>query len=306
MLGSSLERVIRASDQECVILNSVKIDWNSLERASLHIRSGVEEFARLSANENWCLYWCAGTGTVVSDAQKLSNEVVLVSVLVQALREYFGERLKNGHLFFASSAGGIYAGCPAAPMNENSQVHPMNAYGEQKVKIEEVLTNFAKQDGLRVLIGRIANLYGLNQNKQKGQGLITSMCLSTLLRRPISIYVGLETIRNYIDVDDASTCILRSMRISNSGDFDVAVTKIIASDFNHSISTVLKECEVVFGRRLQVSTSRTDAKALHPVDLSMRSVNLPEADEFEHISLVAGINKVRLGLLKEIQSGTLL
>jgi len=191
-------------------------------------------------------------------------------------------------------------------MNENSQVHPMNAYGEQKVKIEEVLTNFAKQDGLRVLIGRIANLYGLNQNKEKGQGLITSMCLSTLLRRPISIYVGLETVRNYIDVDDASACILRSMRISNSGDFDVAVTKIIASDFNHSISTVLKECEVVFGRRLQVSTSRTDAKALHPVDLSMRSVNLPEADEFEHISLVTGINKVRLGLLKEIQSGTLL
>jgi UDP-glucose 4-epimerase len=305
MLGSSLEKVIRMSDEDCVILTSVKIEWESLERASQNIRRGVEEFARISANAPWCLYWCAGTGTVVSDAQMVSNEVFLVAELVLALKEQFGERVKNGRVFFASSAGGIYAGCRNAPMTEDSPVNPINAYGEQKLHIENLLISFAKQDGAKVLIGRIANLYGINQNKFKGQGLITAICQSTLLRRPISIYVGLETVRNYIDVDDAVVCIARSMQLLARRDYGVLETKIVSSLFNHSISTVLKESEAVFGKRLQVSISRTNEKSLHPIDLSLNSINLQEADQFEHSSLLAGIDKVRIGLLKELQSSNL-
>ena len=54
------------------------------------------------------------------------------------------------------------------------------------------------------MIGRFSNLYGPGQNLGKLQGLISRLALSAVTRQPINIFVPLDTIRDYVYVDDAA------------------------------------------------------------------------------------------------------
>ena len=59
-----------------------------------------------------------------------------------------------------------------------------------------------------MVIGRIANLYGPGQDPTKAQGLVSQLCRAHLERRPTSIYVSLDTARDYLFVDDAARLVL--------------------------------------------------------------------------------------------------
>ena len=64
--------------------------------------------------------------------------------------------------------------------------------------MEADLRRFAAATGTAVLVGRIANLYGPGQNLAKPQGLVSQLCLANLTGQPLSIYVSLDTLRDYL------------------------------------------------------------------------------------------------------------
>ena len=82
---------------------------------------------------------------------------------------------------------------------------PVSPYGFAKLDQEGLVATWAEATQVRTIVGRLANLYGPGQNVAKPQGLISQLVLSTLLRRPTSIYVPLDTMRDYLYVDDAGT-----------------------------------------------------------------------------------------------------
>ena len=111
----------------------------------------------------------------------------------------------RGHgLFLASSAGGVYAGSTGAPFTEHTPPAPISPYGLAKLRSEEVATAFAVRTGTALLVGRLANLYGPGQDLDKPQGLISQLCRAQLTRQPLSVYVSLDTRRDYLFVDDAA------------------------------------------------------------------------------------------------------
>ena len=59
------------------------------------------------------------------------------------------------------------------------------------------MTQWSQRTGLPVLIGRIANLYGPGQNLGKAQASCRSSAPRELERRPIAIWVSLDTLRDY-------------------------------------------------------------------------------------------------------------
>ena len=61
-------------------------------------------------------------------------------------------------------------------------------------------------------MGRIANLYGPGQGLEKPQGLISQIIRSHLIRTPISIYVPLDTMRDYLFAPDCGELVVDALR----------------------------------------------------------------------------------------------
>ncbi len=117
----------------------------------------------------------------------------------------------RGALFLASSAGGVYAGAAGSPFTELTETRATSPYGEAKLAAEGLVEDFARRTGTATVVGRIANLYGPGQDMSKPQGLISQLCLNQLRRRPISIYVSLDTARDYLYVDDCAAMVLATL-----------------------------------------------------------------------------------------------
>ncbi len=303
MLGSSVERHV-GQDQKLFGMQ-FSFNWSSQEEILQQIVDAVGQFGQLVTDEPWSLYWCAGVGTMSASEDVLRREEVVVERLLFALRSQLGSRSANGALFFSSSAGGVYAGSQLPPMTELTEVAALSAYGAQKLRLEEICKQFASDTGAKVVIGRIANLYGPSQNRMKGQGLVTSICQQSLLRKPVHIFVGLDTVRNYIFVDDAAEMIVRLARTAHLRLPATVIAKVVCSRTNHSISSVLKECDAVFGFTPQIVLIRKQNDGAYPNDLRMKSVLELEVESFEHTPLIAGINRVWQRLLRKHQSNHL-
>jgi|688.fasta_scaffold422049_2 UDP-glucose 4-epimerase len=304
MLGSSVERQL--GRKEKVFGEHFQFNWSSQEESLQQIVDAVGQFGQLVADERWSLYWCAGVGTMSASEDVLRREELVVERLLSALRSDLGSRAANGTLFFSSSAGGVYAGSQMPPMTELTEVAALSDYGAQKLRLEEKYKQFASVTGAKVVIGRIANLYGPFQNRLKGQGLVTSICQQALLRKPVQIFVGLDTLRNYIFVDDAAEVILRLARTAHLRPDASVVTKVICSSTNYSISSILKECDSVFGFAPQIVLIRKQNEGAYPPDLRMKSVLELEADSFERTPLIVGISRVWERLRREHQSDNLI
>jgi UDP-glucose 4-epimerase len=303
LLGASVEKCLRSSSTVYEPRN--RFNWNDPVACAVDLQQEVEQFGQIVANKSWSIYWCAGIGTVAASEEVLRNETVILEHFLAAIKNSRGLRCDLGHLFYSSSAGGLYAGVMSLPITEQSEIAPHSSYGWQKLKNEEMFGVFACEQGVRMLLGRIANLYGPNQNRSKGQGLITTICQSYILRKPANIFVGLDTVRNYIYVDDAAQSIVRSMNAVSRQPSGSVEMKIIASKQNLTISAVLKDCQSALGSAPSIVLSRSLNQAAYPPDLRMKSVHIPNGDDYEPTPLVVGVHRVYQSLLQSHQAGQL-
>jgi UDP-glucose 4-epimerase len=303
LLGGSVERqIVRAGR---VWAPSKHFFWDDDAAFEKQINQSVEQFMEFVGADNWSILWCAGVGVVSSSSDVLNSEVQKIQRLLGRLSECPSQFLQNGNLFFASSAGGVYAGSECPPFTEQTEPIPVADYGRQKLHCEKLFADFTRSFSSSSVIGRIANLYGPGQSRTKGQGLITTICRSTLLGSPIEIYVPLETVRNYIYIDDAASLVVGLMNHIANIDEVKTLTKIIASDQNISLSFLLAECARVFKKRPHIVLTRAHNSNLQTVDLRMESSTNTTTDQYGFTSLAVGIDRIRCQLLAELQNGNL-
>jgi hypothetical protein len=81
--------------------------------------------------------------------------------------------------------------------------------------------------------------------------------------------------------------------------------KIIASKQNLTISAVLKDCQSALGSAPSIVLSRSLNQAAYPPDLRMKSVHIPNGDDYEPTPLVVGVHRVYQSLLQSHQAGQL-
>ena len=226
--------------------------------------------------------------------EQFADEVTLFRRTLDGLAQT-GE---PGTIFLSSSAGGVYAGSARPPYTERHVVRPLSPYGDAKLASEEIAFDFGRATGSNVLVGRISNLYGPGQNLQKAQGLISQLCLSYLMRRPTSIYVSLDTIRDYIFVDDCARLILDGVDLvaARSTRTPILQTKILASQHGTTIASLIGEFRRLFKRRPQIILGTSANAGFQVRDLRMRSVVFPELDRHEVTPLPVGIAATAEGL----------
>lgn len=237
--------------------------------------------AAAAEDPDWDLAWCAGAGVVATGQDALDAEVELFTSFVRRLR------LPPRTLFLASSAGGVYAGSAGPPFTEDTEPRPLAPYGRAKLAMEDAARDLAAAGG-RVVLGRIANLYGPGQDLEKPQGLISQLCLTHVTGRPLRLYVSFDSLRDYVYVDDAAEVVVDLLARAGALDPGAVVTKVIATGAPTSVALLVDACIRAFRRRPHVIQCASPGGA-QVLDLRLRSRVWPELDAAYRTPLVVGL-----------------
>jgi UDP-glucose 4-epimerase len=263
------------------------VPWTRSDEA---VRS-LENQARDVAAEDrpWRIIWCAGAGVIGTTQRTLDQEVHTFAAFLDRLSSLSEVAPAPDAVVLASSAGGIYGGSQAPPFTEATEPVPISPYGEAKLEAEERLRSFAAHSGVPVVIGRLSNLYGPGQDLSKPQGLISQLCQAHHERRPLSIFVSLDTARDYLFSDDAARMLTRAADRAAACPPATVVVKILASQRPTTVATILGELRRLLRHRPLVVLGTSPLATFHARDLRFRSRVWTDLDRFVTTTLPEGI-----------------
>lgn len=265
--------------------------------------SGFAEEAR--DHDGWMVFWCAGSGIVGASAASLGEE--------SDSFEHFLKHLHppgTGRFFLASSAGGIWGGSEDRPITESSPPRPISAYGLLQLEKEEALARWAARvPSVSTLVGRLSNLYGPGQALAKPQGLVSHLTRALIQGRPAHVFVPLDTIRDYLYVEDAAPAILRAMeRLGQEAvraGAPVHVRKVFASEQSTTVGGLIGAFRRTAKQPLRVVTGLHHATSQQPACLQFRSSVWRDEAPAGITGIVEGIDRVFRHELRLHQVGAL-
>lgn len=299
LLGSSIGRELRRRGGR--VRTSV-IPWSDHRSAKSILLQECTDFFDSVNEASWNIVWAAGAGVNGTSADQFALENELIDEILNRVSLVVDERHGKGTFFLASSAGGVYAGASGAPHNEQTQPVPLGDYGRAKLDSESIAQEFGIATGINVVIGRFANLYGPGQNLGKPQGLISHLCRGYLMASPVSIYVPMDTLRDYLFVTDAAEMVADTLDLSALRS-EPPTTKIYASGSAVTIGSILAACRTVFRRRPNVVLAASPLAAFQGRDLRLRSTVWTNIDHRTHRTLPAGIASTLHATRQELGAG---
>ena len=304
LLGQSVESALALNSNLWHPLDPIR--WLRRDGGASDLRDAVGQFLVAAGNDPWVIAWCAGAGTSSATPESLQLELVALRETLNSLDG--ATRPSGGLFFFASSAGGVYSGVDAPPYDERSPLLPLSHYGRAKLEAESLVTEWSQRNEASALIGRIANLYGPGQNISKPQGIISQICRSYLLGYPLSIYVSLDTLRDYIFAPDCAALVadaLTRLRSESSKSGPLVVTKILASQHAITIGAVLGEMRRIFKSPPHIVIAASEASSTQARDLILRSIVWPELDRRELTPFPVGVAITAADLRRKLQDASL-
>lgn len=304
LLGS---HVVASLRRRAVPVLTGPVPWADDEGTRAALTDGVRRLADAAQGGPWQLAWCAGSGVVATTQRAMDRERAAFAWLLARLEERSGPEPPAGSVFLASSAGGVYAGSPdPAPFTEDSAVRALVPYGHTKLAMEQDVRELALRTGTAVLVGRIANLYGPGQNLAKAQGLVSQLSRAQLTGQPVTIYVSLDTMRDYVyaaDVGELVEAGLSGLRV-RVGDAPVPlVTKVVATGSSLTIGALVGESTRLHRARPRVVVKAPLGGTGQIRDLRLRSVVWPELDAHLVTPMVVGMSRTAADVAQQLRAG---
>jgi UDP-glucose 4-epimerase len=273
ILGGAVSRAMRPK------FAGLPIPWVDHDAAVAALDSDLERFVSEARDDEWSIIWAAGSGVIGSTADKLAAETRILSHFVTRLRD--SPPSGRGTFFLASSAGGIYAGSTHPPFSESTAPQPVSPYGETKLAQEEVI-RATLQGRVPLVIGRFSNLVGPGQNLMKQQGLVSQLCRAAVMRRALNIFVPMETLRDYLYVDDAAAMVRTLVENSVHGQPSPPVLRNISSQRPVSVCTVVRTVQQVAHRAVRMALGTSPSSRYHVRDLRL-CTHFP--DDFKDVAI---------------------
>lgn len=266
------------------------VTWSDPDQSRRDLRDALARFIT-DVEGPWTIYWCAGRGVTSTPRETMLSEGAVFEDFLDAVAELPPDVRERGRVFLASSVGGAYAGSQHPPFTEETPTAPLSAYGETKLAMEQSLRTAAGRFGFRGFIARITNLYGPGQDLGKGQGLISVIVESYVTGRPVSIYVPLDTLRDYIYVDDCARVVIAGMQKIAEQPSGSVVTKIVGSMDALSIGAILGEMRRLRRKSAPLVTGQGNSTG-QASDLRVRSLVWPELDRIVSTTLPEGLGAI--------------
>jgi len=285
MLGTALAR--RARVASSAVFDASPVPWSDSVAAHAVLRADARRFAEQAGGQPWSLFWAAGASVVASEADSISAELIALEAVLTAVVEE--QPSGPGAVFVTSSAGGLYAGASGSPFSSATPPRPISPYGRLKLGQEEAARSIVS-GRIPLVLGRFSNLYGPGNSTEKAQGLISMLCRACVRRTPLNLYVSMDTVRDYLYVDDAAELAWNAtMRVVGEDPASVAV-EVIASGRAATVAEIVATIQTVAHRRVPLAFG-TDASARHQVP-DLRLVPSVDVDAVTMTPLPAGIKQV--------------
>lgn len=272
LLGSSVVRCAR--EQGHTVLASSGVPWSDVAGTVDSIRFDAQAMRQAITESpedtpQWGIVWAAGHATTASPDSAIDQELETFLKALKAIDEELAD-IPNGTFALASSAGGVYAGSENPPFSSNSTPKPIGSYGRLKLDQEQGARE-ALSSSIRVLIARIANLYGPGQDLGKLQGLISRLALSSVTKEPLTMFVPLDTMRDYITADDAAWRLLHWL---TTVDAELSI-RVIASGQATSLGYLINVMKDITRVATPIAYGMHASAAYQSADLRL----LPDTDE---------------------------
>jgi UDP-glucose 4-epimerase len=305
LLGRAVSKEIEAREGWS-LLAAEPLPWTNAESLIATVRANMARLGKASSSkgDKWAIIWVAGAAVTSSSSAQLDAELGQLEQVLDAIGGELAGPRTPGVIFYASSAGGVYGGSSNPPFCEHTVPIPISPYGEFKLRAEAIVLGFAKTHAVSSLAGRIANLYGPGQKLDKMQGIISQIAKAQMSTTPASIYVSLDTIRDYIYVYDCAALICDSLdRLADVERKNgvTHATKILASGEGTTIASLLGYFRTVSKGHPHVMLGSSAAASLQAHDLRLASRIWPDLDYRDRTPLPAGIHATILDILGGIQ-----
>jgi UDP-glucose 4-epimerase len=275
-----------------------RIDWEDSDLVCERIRGSVSAFFDGTKMGSWIIFWFAGKGGFSVNQEQLDFDRKNFDCFLESV----AESMKcPGLVVLASSAGALYSSDLGLPIDENSPVHATSLYGKLKVDQEAALSMFAEKTDCQVLITRISTVYGPGSDFTNGYGLINHLCMADITRRPLEIFVPMETSRNYIYSVDAGELVVRFALSCTEGVKKKSIRNVIAPS-SVSISEIVATCSRVFKRKVLISNRIDSRQIRYSTRFDIESSYDEEIEPIFWTPISVGISEVRQSLSFELQS----
>ncbi|MGV1867586.1 MULTISPECIES: NAD-dependent epimerase/dehydratase family protein [unclassified Rhizobium] len=211
-VGRSLARVLQAAGDEVVLATRGRHqdgDLHNWVEYDLRDRSTIANIIEARPDGVFHLAWSTTPGTAESDS---ASDVQINLAGTVAL---FQELSKNMPVpvVFVSSGGTVYGVADTLPITEDQPLRPIGIYGLTKATTEQYAMHFRARTRLDVRIARLSNPFGAHQSAAKLQGAASIFARKIIHREPVTIWGDGSTVRDYVDVNDASDALAAIMRI---------------------------------------------------------------------------------------------
>jgi len=276
------------------------ISWDNSELARIEFSGLSERFAMEAGDAPWAIIWSAGHATVASSEDDTAKELEALTTLCESVKR--NTPRGDGAFFLSSSAGGVYAGSQNPPFTIETEPAPLSAYGRLKLAQEDSART--QLSGIcPVIIGRISNLYGPGQDLSKLQGLISALARAAVTRKPINMFVSLDTIRDYIYADDAAAQILGIVHDAAHSSSSAASSRtlILASGQPVSLGYLINLVHDVARIKVPVALGAHSSAAAQSRDLRLIPTVTDLREQMPSTPLAAGVKNVYLDVLQRVQ-----
>jgi len=300
LLGSSVTAAAARSGAR-VFAPTHELPWHSTEALARAFATDAASFLRDAADGDgrWAVLWCAGKAVVASPAEEVAADVAAWDAFLLALESALAEVREpgslEGHLLLASSAGGVWAGHLGGAITESTAPRAIAEYGRGHLRREALLAGVARrQPSLRSAIVRFSNLYGPGQRLDKPQGLVSQVSRAIIQRRPVHVYVPLDTVRDYLYATDAGTGFVEVLELltQTTGKGGPPLVKLLASEEEVSVGGLLALFRQLTRRRVAVVAGVSAVGRLQPSRLRFRSEVWARAGRARRTPLREGVFRV--------------
>ena len=164
----------------------------------------------------------------ISVSESIDNPSETFQVNIDGTKNVLASCEKNHvkKMVIASSAAVYGEGNHNANLTEETKMNPISPYGESKVMMEKVVSEWKPNYDFNYVILRFFNIYGIGQSSEYA-GVITKCLEKIKQKKPIEIFGdGLQT-RDFVAIEDVINAIYNAMQSSNSGIYNIASGKTI-------------------------------------------------------------------------------
>ena len=220
-------------------VSSPKVAWGT-GKALPDLQEWMETLHRNSNSASLDMIWAAGVPDMRASRDVLSSSSSIFTTFLEWLTQNSSSGAL-GSISYISSLGGIYEQTNFLEANEEVRPEPLSAYGAFKMSDEDSLAKTGTLTGIRTLSVRLPSVFGPSSSFSIRGGLINSLSLSTILRRPMRIYVPLDTLRPYLYVRDVPRFLLRLLAELRQFPPATNETKNVLSPTMLSVATIIGE-----------------------------------------------------------------